>query len=103
MHGSNNKLIKLGIVCDQTYSFAISFWHEKRGEHQSVGSEHGTITPEAMCLAISVLAASWKNSVGDAVWNAVRLKEDFHVIGTHRFVVQAVREHRRESRQCFGA
>ena len=30
------------------------------GEHQSVGSEHGTMTPEAICLAISELAASWK-------------------------------------------
>ena len=30
MHGSDNKLIKLGIVCEQLHSFAISFRQDKR-------------------------------------------------------------------------
>ena len=102
MYGSNNELIKLCIVCDQTYMFTISFWHEK-----CRGAPICRLRARNNYARGYVLAASWKHrgmSLGDdTLYGMLWLKKNFHFVGTHRIVVQAVRKHRRENRQGFGA
>ena len=61
MHGSNNKLIKLGIVCDQSHSFAISFRHQKTRWSTNLWAQNTEQLRQKLYVWQShLLAASWK-------------------------------------------
>ena len=60
MDGAHDILIKFCVISNKANTFVVPFRHKKAGEHQSVGSSHGTMIPEAICLAISDAAGSWK-------------------------------------------
>ena len=48
MYGSGDKFVETGIVCHESNTFTVSLRYKKAGEHQSVGSSHGTIVPDLM-------------------------------------------------------
>ena len=53
MNRAHDELVEFSVVSDKSHSLASPFGTKKAGEHQSVGSEQGTMTPEAICFKIS--------------------------------------------------